>query len=71
MSILIKLDSLKKGWKRHTTSAVFATLATLALSFGVELNLYVENIEVIWGAGSALYLSVMTLLKIVSDRVKS
>ena len=71
MSILIKLDSIKKGWKRHTASAVFATLATLALSFGVELDSYVGNIEVIWGAGSALYVSVMTLLKVVSDRVKS
>jgi hypothetical protein len=71
MSILIKLDGIKKGWKRHTTSAVFATLATLALSFGVELNLYVENLEVIWGAGSALYISVMTLLKVASDRVKA
>jgi len=71
MNILEKLDGIKKGWKRHTTSAVFATLATLALSFGVELNLYVENLEVVWASVSALYVGVMTLLKITSDRVKA
>jgi len=65
---LTKLDSVKKGWKRHTTSAIFAGAGALAFSFGIDLSLYVENVEAIWAAGGGLYLSIMTLLKVAADQ---
>ena len=64
-----KIDSIKKGWKRYTTSAVFVSLATLAGTKGIDLGLYVESVEQVYMAGIAFYAAIMSALQAIDKKV--
>lgn len=64
--MLEKLDLFKKGWKRHTTSAVFAALVTLCATKGIDLTLYVDAVEQVYAGLSVAYAAIMTGLKVIS-----
>jgi len=68
MSILNKLDGIQKGWKRHSTSAVFLALTGAFATKGIDLSLYVESAEAVYAWMSTGYAGIMIGLKLIADR---
>lgn len=65
--ILKKIDDIKKGWKIFIGGSTLVALNSIALIFGADLQIYVEQLDIIVNALNTAIAAIVVICRVAQE----